>query len=746
MTTRNSSTNTAAFPEQFARTRRFSLGVPRQFTVSPDGRRVLFVRTGSGSDPVGRLWQYEAGEERLLADPALLVGGGAEDVPEEERLRRERARERSVGVVGYATDAAVRVVAFALSGALWVVRTDGGAPFSVPAAGPVVDPRPSPDGRCVAYVSGRSLYVVGLDGGDRKLAGAEGPEVSYGLAEYVAAESMGRSRGYWWAPDGRRLLVARVDTSPVARRYLSDPADPSRPPQVIRYPSAGTANAEVTLHLLTLDGVRTELSWDRAAYEYVVDAGWDAHGPFVAVQSRDQRVVRTLAVNPESGATEVRHERTDPAWVELVPGTPSRTASGALVLPEDADGTRRLTVGGRRVTPDGLQLAAVLGVEGERVLFTASDDPVETHVWCHEPGAGCRRLSWDPGVWTGTGGGGTTVLAGLTPHGHQVHVLRDDDAPAAQGPTSVPAQRPAHDSARSSSHEPAHGPAHEPAHEPARRHPEAIASLAEEPVIVPRPMHLSLGKRELRAALYFPSWHQPGSTRLPVLLDPYGGPGMQLAVRARSWTGCVSQWFAEQGFAVLVADGRGTPGRGPVWEKAVHGDQLGPALEDQVDAVRAAGERFPDLDLGRVAVRGWSFGGFLAAAAVLHRPDVFHAAVAGAPPTDQRMYDTHWKERFLGHPDEHPENYARSSLAGHGHLLRRPLMLIHGLADDNVAAAHTLRFSAELLAAGRPHTVLPLPGATHMPADDAVNANLLRVQRDFLKDALPAPGGATAAR
>ncbi|MER6049821.1 prolyl oligopeptidase family serine peptidase [Streptomyces sp. NPDC001793] len=734
-------TNTDAFPEQFARTRRFSLGVPRQFTVSPDGRRVLFVRTGSGSDPVGRLWQYEAGEERLLADPALLVGGGAEDVPEEERLRRERARERSVGVVGYATDAAVRVVAFALSGALWVVRTDGGAPFSVPTAGPVVDPRPSPDGRCVAYVSGRSLHVVGLDGGDRQLAGAERPEVSYGLAEYVAAESMGRSRGYWWAPDGRRLLVARVDTSPVARRYLGDPADPSRPPQVIRYPSAGTANADVTLQLLTLDGGRTEVSWDRAAYEYVVDAGWDAHGPYMAVQSRDQRVVRTLAVDPGTGATEVRHERTDPAWVELVPGTPSRTASGALVLPEDADGTRRLTVGGRRVTPDGLQLAAVLGVEGERVLFTASDDPVERHVWCHEPATGCRRLSRDPGVWTGTARGGTTVLAGLTPHGHRVHVLRDDDAATAPEPVRRPGPDSGPDSARSSSH----GPAHEPPHEPARRHTADIASFAEEPVLVPRPLHLSLGKRELRASLYFPSWHQPGTRRLPVLLDPYGGPAMQLAVRARTWTSCVSQWFAEQGFAVLVADGRGTPGRGPVWEKAVHGDQLGPALEDQVDAVRAAGERFPDLDPGRVAIRGWSFGGFLAAAAVLHRPDVFHAAVAGAPPTDQRMYDTHWKERFLGHPEVHPENYARSSLAGDGHLLRRPLMLIHGLADDNVAAAHTLRFSAELLAAGRPHTVLPLPGTTHMPADDAVNANLLRVQRDFLKDALPAPGGATAA-
>ncbi|MGY5082296.1 prolyl oligopeptidase family serine peptidase [Streptomyces nigrescens] len=697
--TSEQSTNSADFPWQFARSRRFSLGVPRHFTVSPDGRRVLFVRTLSGTDPVGRLWQYEDGTERLLADPALLVGAGPNAVPEEERLLRERARERTVGVVSYATDEAARLVAFALSGALWAVRTDGGTPFSVPAAGPVIDPRPSPDGRYIAYVSRRCFHVVDLAGADRQLARAEGPEISYGLAEYVAAESMHRLRGYWWAPDSRRVLVARVDTGRVERRYVSDPADPTKPPQAIRYPAAGTPNAEVTLQLLSLEGERVEVEWDRKAYEYVVAAGWDAHGPFITVQSRDQRVVRTLAVDPETGATEVLHERTDPAWVEIIGGTPARTASGALVLHEDEGDTRYLTVGGRRVTPEGMQLCAVLGVEDERVLFTASEDPLETHVWCHEPGRGNRRLSREPGRYTGVARGGTVVLAGETLRGDEAGVLRGDET------------------------------AGDPPYQ-------ALTSLAEEPSVTPRPVHLTLGERELRGALYLPSWHEEGTGKLPVLLDPYGGPGIQLVGRARGWFTYVSQWFAEQGFAVLVVDGRGTPNRGPAWEKTIHGDQLTPALEDQVDALRAAAARYADLDLTRVAIRGWSFGGFLAAAAVLHRPEIFHAAVAGAPPTDQRMYDTHWKERFLGDPEEQPENYVRSSLAGHGHLLSRPLLLVHGLADDNVAAAHTLRFSAELLAAGKPHSVLPLPGATHLPADDAVNAQLLHFQRDFLLKAL----------
>src|SRR5215469_7088968 len=145
------------------------------------------------------------------------------------------------------------------------------------------------------------------------------------------------------------------------------------------------------------------------------------------------------------------------------------------------------------------------------------------------------------------------------------------------------------------------------------------------------------------------------------------------------------------------------------------------------------------LDLGKVAIRGWSFSGFLAALAVLRRPDVFHAAVAGAPVTDQRLYDTHWRERHLGHPDEHPEAYDRCSPILEAASLRRPLLLVHGLADDNVFAAHTLRFSAALLAAGRPHEVLPLPRTTHMPADEAVTENLLLHQLDFLQRALGLP-------
>ena len=222
---------------------------------------------------------------------------------------------------------------------------------------------------------------------------------------------------------------------------------------------------------------------------------------------------------------------------------------------------------------------------------------------------------------------------------------------------------------------------------------------------------------------------------LPVLLDPYGGPHAQRVQRVEALFH-TSQWFADQGFAVLVVDGRGTPGRGPAFERAVRGDLAGPVLDDQIEALGAAADRYPRLDLARVAIRGWSFGGYLAALAVLRRPDVFAAAIAGAPVTDWRLYDTHYTERYLGHPDTEPANYERTDLTPLAPGLQRPLMLIHGLADDNVVAAHTLRLSQALTEAGRPHTVLPLSGVTHMTPQEEVAENLLLLQLRFLEDAL----------
>ncbi|MEV4373251.1 prolyl oligopeptidase family serine peptidase [Nonomuraea sp. NPDC049637] len=683
-----------SLPRQFARTRRFTLGAPSAFTVSADGSVVLFLRSRAGDDPVTCLWALDAGsgEERLLADPAALTGGGAQ------------------GIGSYATDDAAGLAVFTLAGALWAVDVPTGAARLLPVPGTARDPRPDPAGRLVAYLSGGALRVIGADGaGDRAVAEPDGPDVRFGVAEYAASASMGRSRGYWWSPDGARLLTARVDEARVALWHVGDPAEPARPPRAVRYPAAGTANADVTLWIARLDGTadgtadggRVEVVWDRAAFEYLTAAGWDAHGPYLSVQSRDQRTVRVLAADPDSGRTRLLAEQHDPHWVQLVPGTPARTGSGRLVAHADLDGTRRLTVGGLPVTPPGLQLEAVLGVDGEDVLFTASDDPAQTHLWLHTPAADACRLSVAPGVHGGTRRAGTLV-----------HVIRTAEHPGER----VRVER---SSAGTSS--------------PARSGVE-VASAAQRPVLALRRLSLVTTGRDLRSHLHLPSWHRPRDPALPVLLDPYAGPAGRRVTDEQAPMMFVSQWFAEQGFAVLVTDGAGTPGRGPGWEREVHGDMFGPVLADQVAALHAVAARHPELDLRRVAMRGWSFAGTLAVMAVLRRPDVFHAAVAGAGASEQRLYDTHWRERFLGHPDRHPDRYeACSTLAG-AHTLTRPLQLVHGLSDDNVFPAGTLRLSSALLAAGRPHEVLPLSGASHAPtSDEDVFEGLLLLQLDFLR-------------
>ncbi|MFJ9669322.1 prolyl oligopeptidase family serine peptidase [Streptomyces sp. NPDC101221] len=704
-------TESDSFPKRHARTQRFTLGAPRSFTVAPDGSRVAFLRSGTGTDRANALWilDVEKGGERVAADPRALLGGARERLSPEERARRERSREGGAGIVGYATDAAVELASFALSGRLFAAELRVGTARELPVPGPVIDPRPSPDGRHVAYVAGGALRVVGAEGnGDRALAEADGEGVTYGLAEFIAAEEMSRSRGFWWSPESDRLLVARVDDTPVQRWWISDPAHPERDPHHVRYPAAGTPNADVRLFVVGLDGGRTEVLWDRARYPYLARVHWSAAGaPLLLVQARDQRSQLYLAVDTESGTTRMVHADEDPTWLELFPGVPCWSPSGQLVWIADEGGARVLAVGERPLTGAQLHLRAVLDVGADDVLVSASAGEEaaeaeigEVHVYRVNE-LGVERLSQEPGVHSAVRAGGVTVLVSaiLDRPGARVQVLRDGK-PAA-----------------------------------------TVASYAEDPGLSPRVTLTHGGARRVPCAVLMPTDYH-GDTPLPVLLDPYGGPHGQRVVAAHN-AHLTSQWFADQGFAVVVADGRGTPGRSPAWEKAVRDDVAAVVLQDQVDALQALAADFP-LDLDRVAIRGWSFGGYLAALAALRRPDVFHAAVVGAPVTDLRLYDTHYEERYLGDPREQPDVYRRNSVIDDAGLVdaaepHRPMMVIHGLADDNVVVAHSLRLSSALLAAGRPHEVLPLSGVTHMTPQESVAENLLLLQVDFLKRSLPGP-------
>ena len=302
--------------------------------------------------------------------------------------------------------------------------------------------------------------------------------MTFGLPEFIAAEEMDRHRGYWWAPDGSALLVARVDESPVTRWHIADPAHPERVPAEVAYPAAGTPNADVSLLLARLDGQTVPVQTDPAAFPYLVTAGWqDGHDPLVVVQSRDQRAVRILGVDVASGQTRVLHEDTDPVWLEIVPGVPAWTADGRIVWTRDEPDTRRLVLlaPGRSpevVTPPGLQVRGVLDVDGDTVLFQASgQDPAEVGLWSYGP-SGLRRAGAGGGVEAGTRAGGTTVTSrrALDADGVTVRVSRAGGGPALN-----------------------------------------VASLAEQPALpAPRPVLFRAGPREIQTAVLFPSWHQAG--------------------------------------------------------------------------------------------------------------------------------------------------------------------------------------------------------------------------------------------
>jgi dipeptidyl-peptidase-4 len=706
-------TEPLSFPRQYARTQRFTLGAPRAFAVSPDAERVAFLRSRTEADRSHLLWVLDltTGEERIAADPDALLSGAEEKLSAAERARRERSREGSAGIVGYATDAAGELAAFALSGRLFVAELRAGTARELAVPGPVMDPHPSPDGRRVAYVSGGALRVVEADGtGDRALAEPEGDQITYGLAEFIAAEEMSRSRGYWWAPDGTAVLAARVDESPVGRWWIADPANPAQAPAEVAYPAAGTANAEVGLVLLGLDGSATPVpvAWDREAFPYLAQVHWSAGGPpLLLVQARDQRGQLFLAVDPGTGNTSEAHREEDEIWLDLFPGVPAWTDDGRLVRITDETGSRCLSAGQHVLTGPELHVRAVLDIGEEDILVAASAGAAATlpetgEIHVYRVGyvtPGVVRISDTPGVHSAVRSGPVTVLtsSSLDRTSPLVRVLRDDKSLT------------------------------------------EIASYAATPVLTARPVLDRAGDRRIPSAVLLPTGYRDGDGPLPVLMDPYGGPHGQMVLSTQR-TYLESQWLADQGFAVVVADGRGTPGHSPAWEKAVAHEFATVTLDDQVDALHSLARTHP-LDLGRVGIRGWSYGGYLAALAVLRRPDVFHAAVAGAPVSDWRLYDTHYTERYLGHPDEDPQVYARNSLITDEGLSGaasqvRPLMIIHGLADDNVVAAHTLRLSSALLAAGRPHEVLPLSGVTHMTPQEQVAENLLLLQVAFLKRSL----------
>ena len=806
------------FPRKKARTLRFSCGAPRSARVIADGSRALFLRSDGSEDTVTSLWMSVIDEngnasEMLLADPrTLLADADAEDVPAEERARRERAREGGSGIVGYSTDASGNRVTFTINGQLFLTDIAVGVTRAIAIEEdelkPVLNPRISPDGQHVMYTTG--TYLVNVDLADTAFDTAFGDddceigdaisvvasipqdgEWKIGLAEFAAGEEMNRYDGFWWSPDSKYVLFETYDESPEPIWHLSDPANPANPARSNRYPQALTANANVQLTLLELGfdsdnccygAIANEVQWDHETYEYLAAVSWTSgHEPIILVQDRLQQHDQVLAIHvgepiatmrdaengftddegdqvetfsiaiPEyaegerPGSTRVLEKHSNAYWLDLIHGTPAFTPNGRLICAMndmDAD-TNRLTVDGVPFTPAGLQVREVLNVTDDDVLCVVqrtpellSDDSLP-FLWQSNAADHDARsfdvvsirydgtwepLTYAPGQWTMSRAGNGCVVTGrgmddaTVQMQHCMNIVTTDENGTDVASMVV----------------------------------SPIENHAETPGFTPNVHFTRLGERGLYTAIVLPSASSEyaHADTLPVLMKPYGGPGFQQVVENQSfyWD---AQWWADQGYIVVTADGRGTTGRGPKWDRAIYETMKSVTLEDQVDAVRALPEALatlaaqenkessettiPQPDLNRVAMIGWSYGGFLSALAVLEAPETFAAACAGAPPTDWTLYDTHYTERYLGLD---PAVYERNSIISDAPQLDRPLMLIHGFADDNVTIAHSLRLSQALMAAGRKHTFLPLTGITHMTNDETVAENLLILQRDFLAEAL----------
>lgn len=722
---------------EVAATDSYTLGRP--FSVRPlsDGRTVLYLRS-DGDSRTSDLWSMDVvtGEERRILSASDLLGGAEEELSAEEKARRERLRIRTAGFTSFQLSQAEDRVLVKLSGDLYVhdLASGYGGRLALPAGVPI-DPQWRPDGGAVAFVLDFDLYVATFDFPEE--AGAvvrptlarlthDGSELTpRGLAEFVAQEEMSRMHGYWWSPDGQRIAVQLSDAREVEQLALADAAYPERPVTTFAYPRPGRSNVDVRLAVVDASGSAEPrvVSWDRDRYPYLARVEWGSSDTLgLLVQSRDQHEqawLRIDAAAPESEPEVLVHE-TDPAWLNLAHGAPrwidgakaflwATERAGAWQL-ERHDSTR----GSSRVEalvlpPSGLFAVVHVDEPNDRVWFVGGPNPTEQHLYAatlseHEGAPSPEPLTEGSAYHSATFSRDGRLLA-LT-HASLTSLPE----------TTVHTVEPSGKL----------GPA------------VAIPHRAKTPSALPN-VELVEPERAggFHAMLVRPLEAEPGQ-KFPVVVYVYGGPHVNV-VQAMAHRLFVQQFIADHGFVVVSVDGRGTPRRGREFERAVDRRFGEVPLADQVAGLEALGRQFPELDLTRVGVYGWSFGGYMSALAVLDRPDVFLAGVAGAPVTEWRYYDTHYTERYLGVPSDDEQPYTDASLIPRAEKLERPLMLVHGIADDNVYFAHSLQLSKALFEHDKSFELIPLVGLTHQLSDPAVRQKLFDRIVSFFEAHLGAP-------
>jgi len=701
--------------EALAATQSFSLGCPIQPMPTADGKSVIFLRTASSRDRTTGLYRFDvaSGQTEPLAAPDKLLGDQSGSLSPEEKMRQERTRTKVTGITSFKLSEDGAQIAFTLPGTLFVHRLGTKSLVKLKTgAGNAIDPTFSPDGRKIAYVRDYNLFVYDLEADRERAITSGGTETrSYGLAEFVAQEEMDRTKGFWWLPDSQRIVYQVNDSSKVEVWYVGDPSAPENPPYPSRYPRPGKENVNARLAVANSgneqeragtseNGVEGWIEWDHKKYPYLARVSPSKFGPLtITVETRDQHELALLEVDLKTGATHSLLKEEDPNWVNIDQSVPVWLPSHQFVWTSERTGSWQLELRkndgslDRVVVPPENGLQHFCGVTGSYLFFLAAKDPSESELWRADPSS--AELTKLAGGYHGISlsDDGASILADTSraPDALAKTLVRRTDG-------SVIGELP---------------------------------SVAEEPPYFPR-IEFTGPAAKFVSCIVRPR-NFDASKKYPVIVDVYAGPGFnQVEKSAEPYL--VDQWIADQGYVIVCFDGRGTPGRGRNWERAIYQKFGEVPIEDQVSALTDFAAQHAEIDLNRVGITGWSFGGYMSALAVLRRPDIFKAAVAGAPVTDWLDYDTHYTERYLGLPGE--EVYAASSLIGDAPKLARPLLLIHSTADDNVYFRHSLKLADALEKAGRPFQFLPIAGSTHMVLDPSLRVQIEKRTVEFFKASL----------
>lgn len=676
--------------------------------IAPDGSRVTFLRGKAGNGNRLDLWAFDvaSGQSALLVDSADVLPG-EEVLSDEEKARRERQRIAALsGIVDYQWAPDARRLLFPLGGELYLydLATPGkaGVRKLTRGGGFATDPKVSPRGGYVSFVRGRNLWVIDLGNGEEIQLTTDGSDtIGNGVAEFVADEEMDRHTGYWWAPDDSAIAFARIDESPVPvqKRYEVYPDRTDVIEQ--RYPAAGDPNVRITLGTIA-PRKGAQPAWVDLGAEtdiYLARVQWrDAKRLTFQRQSRDQRRLELIEVELASGRQRTLIEETSKTWVPLHNDL-RFLKDGRFLWSSERSGFEHLYIAsedGRTLTPltrGEWPVDALLAVDEDKGLayFSAGmDSPREMQLYAVALADGkLTRLSRTPGMHNAVFAGNASVYvdswsnAGTPPqtelrraNGELIAALVKNDPDDAAHPYA-----------------------------PYRRNhrPVEFGTLP-----------AADGKTELHYSMIRPLDFDPRK-RYPVLVYVYGGPAAQTVTN--SWPGrgdhFFNQYMAQRGYVVFSVDNRGTPRRGAAFGGALYGRQGTVEVDDQRAAVQWLAKQ-PWVDAARVGVYGWSNGGYMALMLLGKAADTYACGVSGAPVTDWALYDTHYTERYMDHPQRNPDGYREASVFTHVDGIRpNALLLIHGMADDNVLFSNSTKLMSALQKKATPFELMTYPGAKH---------------------------------